>query len=119
MTRPEGAPLPRELADPKPFNEPWEAQAFALVVGLHERGVFRWSEWADCLSRQLKRPAAAADGSDYYACWLSALEDLLQRRAIAAGEQVELMQAAWQRAAHATPHGKPILLENDPQYPGA
>ncbi|TIR98823.1 MAG: nitrile hydratase accessory protein, partial [Mesorhizobium sp.] len=22
--------------------------------------------------------------------------------------------AAWERAAHATPHGKPILLENDP-----
>ena len=25
------------------------------------------------------------------------------------------LAAAWQRAAHATPHGKPILLENDPQ----
>ena len=26
------------------------------------------------------------------------------------------MAAAWERAAHATPHGKPILLENDPEH---
>ncbi|TGV60741.1 nitrile hydratase accessory protein, partial [Mesorhizobium sp. M00.F.Ca.ET.149.01.1.1] len=25
------------------------------------------------------------------------------------------LDAAWERAAHATPHGKPILLENDPR----
>lgn len=122
MTRPdrqqEPAPLPAELADPKPFTEPWEAQAFALVVGLNEQGVFSWGEWAECLSRQLKQPDAAIDGSDYYACWLRALEDLLQQRAIAAGNQIDLLQASWQRAAHATPHGKPILLDNDPQRAG-
>ena len=28
---------------------------------------------------------------------------------------VDAVAAAWERAAHATPHGKPILLENDPQ----
>ena len=122
MTPPDGqserAPLPAELADPKPFAEPWEAQAFALVVSLHEQGVFSWSEWAESLSRQLKQPNAAIDGSDYYACWLRALEDLLQQRAIAGGEQIDLLQASWQRAAHATPHGKPVLLENDPQRTG-
>lgn len=119
MTRPERTPLPQKLADPKPFGEPWEAHAFALVVGLHEQGVFSWSEWADSLSEQLKRPDAKADGSDYYARWLGALEDLLQQREIAGGEQVDRLQAAWQRAAHATPHGKPILLENDPQRSSA
>ncbi|MSE24786.1 nitrile hydratase subunit beta, partial [Lactobacillus curvatus] len=28
------------------FNEPWEAQAFALTLALHRRGVFTWDEWA-------------------------------------------------------------------------
>ncbi len=116
MIPPEWQPLPREVADPKPFNEPWEAQAFALVVGLHEKGVFTWSDWAQSLSQQLRQPEAATDGSDYYACWLRALEDLLERHSIAGSEQIDLLQAAWQRAAHATPHGEPIQLENDPHH---
>jgi len=28
------------------FNEPWEAQAFAMVVNLHQNGAFTWTEWA-------------------------------------------------------------------------
>lgn len=118
MTRPDAEPLPAELADPKPFREPWEAQAFAMVVGLHEKGVFDWTDWAASLSRQLHRDDAAADGSDYYTCWVRALEDLLEKRAIAAPTEIDHLQEAWQRAAEATPHGRPIVLQNDPQAPG-
>ena len=28
------------------FREPWEAQAFAMALTLHERGLFTWNEWA-------------------------------------------------------------------------
>ena len=35
--------LPRD-ADGPVFRAPWEAQAFALTVRLHEAGVFTWSE---------------------------------------------------------------------------
>ena len=35
--------LPGDATGPV-FREPWEAQAFAMVVALHERGVFTWSE---------------------------------------------------------------------------
>jgi hypothetical protein len=28
------------------FSAPWEAQAFAMVLALHERGLFTWPEWA-------------------------------------------------------------------------
>lgn len=115
MTRFEADRLPLEIADPNPFAEPWQAQAFAMVVGLHERGVFSWSEWAASLSRQLKQPGRAADGSDYYECWVRALEDLLGERAIAADIEIGDLQKAWARAAEATPHGSPILLGNDPQ----
>jgi nitrile hydratase accessory protein len=97
------------------FAEPWQAQAFALAVALHERGVFSWSEWAAALSAELRQPGAAEDGSDYYERWLRALEKLIAGKDVARTADIEAMTAAWRRAAHATPHGKPILLENDPE----
>jgi nitrile hydratase accessory protein len=96
------------------FAEPWQAEAFAMTLALHERGVFSWGEWAEALSAEVKRPSAAADGSDYYERWLAALEKLLAAKGIAGKADVDAVAAAWERAAHATPHGKPILLENDP-----
>lgn len=107
-----------ESADPEApvFAEPWQAQAFALAVALHQRGVFTWSEWAAALSRQVAKPGAAADGSDYYLHWLAALEALLGEKGVADPDLVEALSASWQRAAHATPHGQPIRLENDPRF---
>jgi len=97
------------------FAEPWQAQAFALAVALHQRGVFTWSEWAAQLSTEVARPGAAQDGSDYYQHWLAALEHLLEAKGVAGPDVIEALSASWQRAAHATPHGKPIKLENDPE----
>lgn len=97
------------------FAEPWQAEAFALTVALHDKGLFSWSEWAEALSSEVKKPGAAADGSDYYEHWLAALEKLLASKDVAQAREVDTVAAAWERAAHATPHGKPILLENDPQ----
>ncbi len=118
MSRPEAEhparPLPPGMDEPV-FAAPWQAQAFALTVALHERGLFSWSEWAAALSAEVKAPGAAPDGSDYYDHWLRALEKLLAARGLAPPKDVDDIAAAWQRAAHATPHGRPILLENDPQ----
>lgn len=86
-----------------------------MVLALHEKGLFSWGEWADVLSAEVKKPGVAADGSDYYDCWLRALETLLAAKDVASQRQIETLAAAWQRAAHATPHGTPILLENDPE----
>lgn len=86
-----------------------------MVVALHEKGLFSWNEWAATLSAEVKQPDAAADGSDYYEHWLAALEKLLAARGVAQTPEVDSIAAAWQRAAHATPHGHPILLENDPE----
>ena len=98
------------------FAEPWQAEAFAMTVALNERGLFSWGEWAAALSAEVKQPDAAADGSDYYDCWLRALEKLLAAKGAASSGDVDRLAEAWQRAAHATPHGKPILLENDPEH---
>ncbi|AWC23391.1 MULTISPECIES: nitrile hydratase accessory protein [Aminobacter] len=103
-----------EGLDAPVFAEPWQAEAFAMVVALHERGLFTWAEWAERLSAEVKKPGAAADGSDYYARWLAALECLTAEKGLARRDEVDAVAAAWERAAHATPHGQPILLENDP-----
>ena len=120
MSRPEGTPSPggfpagNGVPDSPVFEEPWQAQAFAMTVALHESGLFSWAEWAEALSAEMKRPGAAADGHDYYQHWLAALERLLAEKGMAGKGDVDAFAAAWERAAHATPHGKPILLENDP-----
>jgi hypothetical protein len=46
LSRPEPpseSPFRRD-ADAPTFNEPWEAQAFALTLQLHEAGHFTWRE---------------------------------------------------------------------------
>lgn len=102
---PEGAPI---------FAEPWQAQALAMTVHLHAGGVFSWAEWAECLAAEVHRPERAADGSDYFDSWVSALAGLLERKGLADRETVEALRQSWQRAAEATPHGAPIELSNDP-----
>jgi nitrile hydratase accessory protein len=97
------------------FAEPWQAQAFAMTVHLHERQVFEWSEWAQHLSQELHRPDRAADGSDYFDAWVAALTRLLVAKGVADTDTVLALQASWQRAAEATPHGDPIALANDPR----
>lgn len=98
------------------FAEPWQAEAFAMTVALHDKGLFSWTEWAKALSAQVKKPGAAPDGHDYYEHWLAALENVLASKGVAATADVDAMAARWERAALATPHGKPILLENDPEF---
>jgi len=52
--------LPRDEDGPV-FREPWEAQAFAMALSLHERGLFTWNEWAAALADEIKRAQAAGD----------------------------------------------------------
>ncbi len=67
-------------ADSPVFNEPWEARAFAMVLALHQRGLFTWPQWAAALSHQITEAQAAGDadlGDTYYRHWLLALESLV------------------------------------------
>lgn len=94
------------------FAEPWQAQAFAMTVRLHEQGVFSWAEWAQALSREVHRPGRAADGADYFDCWVAALSGLISERGVASEAEQSALSDRWAQAAEATPHGRPILLEN-------
>lgn len=85
-----------------------------MTVHLHQQGLFSWSEWAETLSRELHQPGRAEDGSDYFECWVAALSNLLISRSLVDASVILDLQKSWQRAAEATPHGKPIELANDP-----
>ena len=107
--------IPRD-ADGPVFREPWEAQAFAMALVLHERGMFNWSEWASTLGDEIKRAQAAGDpdtGETYYQHWLKALERLVAKKGVTTGETLRRYRDAWDSAADRTPHGQPIELRPD------
>ena len=95
------------------FREPWEAQAFAMTLALHERGVFTWPEWAATLADEIKRAQAAGDpdtGETYYRHWLNALERLVASKGVSDPTTLARYREAWDHAAGRTPHGAPIEL---------
>jgi nitrile hydratase accessory protein len=109
--------IPRDAEGPV-FREPWEAQAFAMAVALHERGTFTWTEWAAALAVEIKVAQAQGDadtGETYYHHWLAALEKLVALKALSSEAELATRRDQWDRAARATPHGQPIELANDPQ----
>ena len=98
------------------FREPWEAQAFAMALALHGKGLFTWPEWAATLGEEIKRAQAAGDpdtGETYYLHWLATLEGLVARKGVASAETLHRYRDAWDHAADRTPHGKPIELREE------
>jgi len=104
--------IPRD-ADGPVFREPWEAQAFAMALALHARGLFSWNEWAAALAVEIKRAQAAGDadtGETYYRHWLATLERLIADKGVATPDTLHRYRDAWDHAADRTPHGSPIVL---------
>jgi nitrile hydratase accessory protein len=104
--------LPRDEDGPV-FAEPWQAEAFALTVRLHEAGCFTWTEWADTLAavlRDVRERGEPDDGSHYYDHWLAALERLVTAKQVLKTSDLEQRKAAWAEAYLATPHGQPVAL---------
>jgi len=107
--------IPRDAEGPV-FREPWEAQAFAMTLALHERGLFSWPEWAAMLGKEIKRAQAAGDpdtGETYYRHWLNALERIVAAKGLADVTMLARYRHAWHHAADRTPHGTPIELRPD------
>ena len=103
---------PRDDAGPV-FAEPWQAQAFAMTIHLHEAGCFTWPEWATTLAAVLREAAAAGapdDASRYYEHWLVALERLTIAKSLVGTAELEHRKDAWEAAYLATPHGQPVEL---------
>jgi nitrile hydratase accessory protein len=104
--------LPCDDAGPV-FSAPWEAQAFAMTLALHERGMFTWAEWAACLNQAISDAQAAGDpdrGNTYYSHWLTALERISAIKGLLTDDTLRQRRNAWDVAARRTPHGQPIEL---------
>jgi nitrile hydratase accessory protein len=96
------------------FREPWEAEAFAMTLALHERGLFTWVEWAAALAAEIKRAQAGGDpdtGETYYLHWLAALEKIVAEKGVTDEAMLRRYRDAWDRACDRTPHGQPIELQ--------
>lgn len=103
------------------FREPWEAQAFAMTLALHQRGLFRWSEWVEALAARIAIAQAAGDadlGDTYYRHWLAALETLVAEKGVSSFEELSRYQRAWRHACARTPHGQPLELRAA-DFPGS
>jgi nitrile hydratase accessory protein len=104
-----GLPPSRE----RQFQAPWEAQAFAMAVSLHERGAFTWKEWSETLATVIAQAGERGErdtGEDYYRHWLTALERIVAAKGLVAAPEIEERRHEWEEAAHRTPHGQPIVL---------
>lgn len=73
------------------FAAPWQGQAFAMALKLHEGEHFAWSEFADHLAQEIAKAGETADpsGSDYYAHWLKACERLIFEKGLLSPEEIE------------------------------
>jgi nitrile hydratase accessory protein len=107
--------IPRNADGPE-FRAPWEAEAFALALSLHERGLFSWQEWAATLGDEIKKAHAAGDpdtGETYYHHWLATLERIVAAKGLASADVLARTRDAWERACARTPHGALIELRPD------
>ncbi len=83
--------LPRDSDGPV-FAEPWQAQAFAVVVELTEAGTISREEWADCLGAVLQEAADRGQydtGERYYDHWLAALERIIVEKNLAEPDELK------------------------------
>ena len=84
---PAGAGMPALPMDEQGpvFREPWEAQAFALVLRLYQGGHFTWPEWVEHLSAEIRAVRGEGDPDPgYYQHWLTALETLVSAKGLVA-----------------------------------
>jgi nitrile hydratase accessory protein len=105
--------LPHDDAGPV-FNAPWEAQAFAMALALHERGEFSWKEWAQTLAdviAEVRQRGEADTGEHYYRHWQTALERIAARKGLVSDALLLQRRRQWDEAARRTPHGQPIELD--------
>ena len=104
--------LPQDNEGPV-FAEPWQAQAFAMAVKLCDEGHFKWAEWVEVFSLEVKRAQAAGDpdlGDTYYDHWLNALEKIVTTKKMITPPDMLTRKEEWRQAYLRTPHGQPIKL---------
>jgi nitrile hydratase accessory protein len=100
--------------DPRPaFNEPWQAEAYALVQVLIESARISPQEWASAFGAALRQAVTDGEpdsGETYYTSLAEALERVLVAEGTLQEAEVEQRIDDWRAAYNRTPHGKPVRL---------
>ena len=114
MSRPEVARRARRHRDGEPvFSEQWHAHVIALVELLITDGKIEAEDWSQTLGAELDRrvtDTAMDTDAIYYSAFLSALEQILDRRQFALQTELDRREQDWRNAYLNTPHGKPVAL---------
>lgn len=96
------------------FREPWEAQAFAIVMTLHGAGHFTWPEWVEIFSAEIRLAQSQGDpdlGNTYYRHWLAALEKIVIAKGL--GDAADLRRSLI-KCAFNTPIGHNHTAQREP-----
>ncbi len=102
------------------FNEPWQAQAFAMTLKLFEQGLFSWKEWAEQLHIEIAEAQKRGEpdlGDTYYHHWLAALEKIVAKKGALTQAELTQRKKAWEDAIQQTEHGQPIQLKSRKETP--
>jgi nitrile hydratase accessory protein len=99
------------MTDEPVFEEPWQAQAFAMAAMLQQQGLVTPREWMDALAGEIAASGEADDGARYYDHVLAALEKVVARKGLITPAELSRRKDEWDAAARATPHGQPIELK--------
>ena len=95
------------------FDEPWQADVFAMSQALVEIDQVTGEEWMNALANAITAHQEAGDpdlGDTYYEHCLTALEVLCERKGLATPSDVETRAEEWRQAYLNTPHGDPVEL---------
>ena len=95
------------------FDQPWQAQAFALIVHLHQAGFFPWADWVQTFSEVIARSPARPDESindAYYGQWTAAMEQMVTQLGLTEVASITHRTDEWRQAYLNTPHGEPVAL---------
>ncbi len=98
------------------FDEAWQAQALAIADTLVRNGLFSAVEWSQTLGEKLA--AAESEGQPdnqetYYRCVLESIETLVAAHSDIDAAAMQGKRQDWEQAYLSTPHGQPVLLDDD------
>lgn len=94
------------------FEEPWQARAFGVAIGLVQEQGLDWEEFRRRLIAEIgawegEHGTDGASAYSYYERWLAALERLVLETGLASPEEIEAEireVAADEHAGHDHPH---------------
>ncbi len=103
--------LPRDDDGPV-FRQPWEAQAFAMTLRLHQAGRFTWKEWTECLGAEFAAAESRGEpdwGDAYFLLWLNALEKIVADKGVVDAAALRQRKTEWEDADRETEFGQPVV----------